>query len=115
MADSVMHSAHGAGVNGSSTGRCGTSGLGCHTTLDLHALHARRGGCTLTGCHAADKDMSAAPQDLRRGDRLPHQQGRHALQRDHPHRDRHERDRLGRRHLLRHLRDLPQPGERDGA
>ncbi len=44
----------------SSTG-CASSGIGCHNTGDLHVIHKdASAGCTLTGCHAANKDMTSA-------------------------------------------------------
>ena len=40
---------------------CGNTGIGCHTTLDLHVMHRNAGGgCVLAGCHAQNKDMSTA-------------------------------------------------------
>lgn len=61
-AGEAQHSSTAPVVNGTSTAGCGSSGIGCHTTFDLHALHKdASGGCTLSGCHdARDKDMTSA-------------------------------------------------------
>jgi hypothetical protein len=60
----VAHSAAAApgvtGVEAQGAGSCQTTG--CHTTLDLHALHRNRtnatGGCNLTGCHDFTKQAA---------------------------------------------------------
>ena len=60
MATSVMHNATTAPVvNGTSTVGCGASGIGCHGTYDLHALHKDAASCAITGCHAKNKNMAA--------------------------------------------------------
>ncbi len=43
-------------VNTTSTEGCGASGTNCHTTYNVHELHANAaGGCTISGCHDATK------------------------------------------------------------
>ena len=57
---SVMHNASSAPVVLSASVSCGFTGIGCHTSLDLHAIHKDASGCLLSGCHEANKDMSTA-------------------------------------------------------
>ncbi|NTU72060.1 MAG: hypothetical protein HGB10_09620 [Coriobacteriia bacterium] len=38
-------------ANATSTQSCGASGLNCHTTYDVHALHKDAASCALAGCH----------------------------------------------------------------
>ena len=58
------HSKYGtASHQGTTTQGCGSSGVGCHQTLDLAALHGitETSGCALTGCHdAQNKAMGLA-------------------------------------------------------
>ncbi len=63
-ATQAMHSTTPPAVTGSSTASCGASGIGCHQTYELHALHKNApGGCTLAGCHAKNKDMTSAAKN----------------------------------------------------
>jgi hypothetical protein len=65
------HSKYGtASHQGTTTQGCGTSGIGCHNTLDLAALHGltETNGCALAGCHdAVNKDMTSAAKSCGSG------------------------------------------------
>ncbi len=46
------HAASVPAVAGSGTASCGSTGINCHASNDLHALHENAaGGCNLSGCH----------------------------------------------------------------
>ncbi len=48
----VQHGTTAPVVNTTSTNSCGATGVNCHTTYDVHALHKdAAGGCALSGCH----------------------------------------------------------------
>ena len=51
----IAHGTTAPVVNTTSTSSCGASGVNCHTTYDVHALHKDAGGCALTGCHDYSK------------------------------------------------------------
>jgi len=52
----IQHSATAPVVTGTSTLGCGATGVNCHTTYDLHAIHKNSAaGCNQTNCHDATK------------------------------------------------------------
>jgi hypothetical protein len=60
MPTAAQHASLAPAVLGTSADGCGASGVGCHTTYDLHALHKGTassgttltvGGCAISGCH----------------------------------------------------------------